>query len=533
MKTEKQSDFQNFIYETGDIMPYCMYLRKSRVDAELESLGDGNTLERHKTILLNFCKKSNIEISHIYREIVSGESIESRPEMQKLLKDVETGKWDGIVVTDIDRLARGDTVDQGIIIRALKLRNTKIITPHKTYDPSCDIDEEYLDFNLFFSRREYKTITRRIQRGRLQSAKEGKFLGSQPPYGYDKVKIQNGKGYTLAVNESEAETVLLIYDMYLGGSGMSVIAKALDEKGIKPRRNEKWSKSSIGDILKNPVYTGKIRWAYRKEEKEYRDGETVKKRVTADDCIFSDGLHQGIVPAEIFDAVQKIRNRTSQKKVKADASLKNPLSGIVFCGKCSSPMTRLGENSRTKYAALRCSNRYCDNISAPLFLVEREILSNITLWIKAMTVQCETAMKKSCGSVSEKSLRELEAEKEKTSAQLSRAFDLLEQGIYTPEIFQSRKNTLDKKSEELQDKISVLLHQLREQKSLSEFADSVLPKMRELLEAYENLPDAQSKNSVLRSLLIKATYLKTEKNKKGTGLNKNFTVEIFPKAPLQ
>mgnify|MGYP000193505958 CR=1 FL=1 len=60
--------------------------------------------------------------------------------------------------------------------------DTKIITPTKTYDPDNEFDEEYFEFGLFMSRREYKTIKRRLNAGRISSVKEGKYCGSRPPY---------------------------------------------------------------------------------------------------------------------------------------------------------------------------------------------------------------------------------------------------------------------------------------------------------------------------------------------------------------
>ena len=185
---------------------YAAYLRKSRADLEAEAHGEGETLIRHEHILMELAQKMNLSVTAIYREVVSGDTIDARPEIQKLLAEVEQGIYAGVLVVDIDRLARGDTVDQGIIARTFKLSNTKIITPKKIYDPNSEYDEEYFEFELFMARREYKIIARRIQRGRIASVKDGKFIGSTPPYGYDKVKIKNGKGYTLEPND-EADVV--------------------------------------------------------------------------------------------------------------------------------------------------------------------------------------------------------------------------------------------------------------------------------------------------------------------------------------
>ena len=143
-------------------MAYCIYLRKSRADAEAEMAGEGETLARHEKTLLALAKKMKLSITKIYKEILSGETIAGRPVMQQLLQDVESGIWEGVLVMEVERLGRGDTMDQGIILNAFKYSQTKIITPVKTYDPNNEFDEEYFEFSQFMSRREYKTILRRM-----------------------------------------------------------------------------------------------------------------------------------------------------------------------------------------------------------------------------------------------------------------------------------------------------------------------------------------------------------------------------------
>ena len=82
------------------------------------------------------------------------------------------------------------------------------------YDPDNEFDEEYFEFGLFMSRREYKTINRRLQRGRELSVSEGKFVGNIAPFGYDRVKLKDAKGYTLSINQNEAPIVKEIFRLY-------------------------------------------------------------------------------------------------------------------------------------------------------------------------------------------------------------------------------------------------------------------------------------------------------------------------------
>lgn len=152
-------------------MAYCMYLRKSRKDEEAELRGEGETLKRHELILSELAKAKEIHVSQIYRELVSGDTIGSRPVMQRLLSDIESNVWDGVLVMEVERLARGDTIDQGLVAQAFKYSGTKIITPIKTYDPSSEFDEEYFEFGLFMSRREYKTDKQAAPDGQIERDK--------------------------------------------------------------------------------------------------------------------------------------------------------------------------------------------------------------------------------------------------------------------------------------------------------------------------------------------------------------------------
>lgn len=128
----------------------CIYLRKSRADEELEkTLGEGETLSKHRKALLKFAKEKKLNIVEIKEEIVSGDSLFHRPKMLELLKEVENKQYAGVLVMDIDRLGRGGMKDQGIILDAFKESDTKIITPVKTYDLNNELDEEMTEFKTF------------------------------------------------------------------------------------------------------------------------------------------------------------------------------------------------------------------------------------------------------------------------------------------------------------------------------------------------------------------------------------------------
>lgn len=487
------------------------------------------TLARHESLLLDTARKLKLPVTKIYKEIVSGETIAARPVVQQLIDEVERGIWAGVLVVEIERLARGDTIDQGIIAKAFKNHNTKIITPMKTYDPSNEFDEEYFEFGLFMSRREYKTINRRIQRGRIASAKEGKFISSTPPFGYDKIKSPDGKGFTLHPN-ADADTVKYIYRSYADGSGMTVIANSLDRMQIKTRTGRNWSKSTINDILKNPVYIGKIRWSYKKET---TDGANSKRRFKSDDYILVDGLHEPIVDSEMFSKVQENMKTNRMHPVKQDLMLKNPLTGLMHCKKCGAVMTRLGANAHTPYDAVKCSNRYCDNVSAPMFLVEKKLVETLQEWLNRYIIEIKETDNKPYDKPLSVSLNQVKSELEKVEKQIENTFDLLEQGIYTPEIFTQRNQTLLKRKFELSEAEAKINSEIEQEREFQAATDIIIPRIENIIKVYDTLSDAKEKNVLLKQVLIRIDYIKLSPNRKGQLYNDNFDIFIYPKVANQ
>jgi DNA invertase Pin-like site-specific DNA recombinase len=432
--------------------------------------------------------------------------------MQNLLNDVESGMWEGVLVVEVERLARGDTMDQGLVSQTFKISGTKIITPVKIYDPNNEFDEEYFEFNLFMARREYKMINRRIQRGRVQSASEGLYLGSVPPYGYDKVKIQNGRGYTLAPNPGEAEVIRLIYNLYVEGvGGAATISRILDTKGFKPRSNESWSNASIKDILKNPVYAGDIRWGN----------------------VFAKGVHPPIVDRATYEKAQHIMKNNYRPPTKLNYELQNPLAGIVYCKKCGALMTRLGENTRNQYATLKCPNKYCNNVSAPIFLVEDEILNSLRNWLDVYKIDLDEGnLNPALNAMNNKQkiIAGLKNELKKVASQIAKTYELLEQEVYSVDVFLERNQSLKEKQEDLLSKIAASESEIEEQQQSSFIT---VNQAEALLNSYSTSDTASDRNQILKLLVSRVTYIKNAPNRRGQLEHRNFEIEVFPILPTK
>ena len=190
-----------------------VYLRKSRME---EGLATDEVLAKHQKTLYDYAAAHGIHILAEYPEVVSGESLYARPQMLRLLQDVEDGKYDAVLCMDLDRLSRGRMKDQGIILDAFRESGTLIITPEKIYNLADEIDEEYAELKTFISRREYKIITKRLRRGLQMSIQDGCYVANAP-YGYRKTVVDRKP--TLEIYEPEAKFVRMMFELYAKGYG--------------------------------------------------------------------------------------------------------------------------------------------------------------------------------------------------------------------------------------------------------------------------------------------------------------------------
>lgn len=506
---------------------YCVYLRKSRADRD-HYAQDTDVLARHEHILMELAKKLNITITKIFREVVSGDTIAARPEVQQLLSEVEDGLWDGVLVVEVERLARGDTIDQGIISRSFSYSHTLIITPSKIYDPDDEFDSEYFEFGLFMSRREYKTINRRLNRGREQSAKEGKFIGNKAPYGYERVKLCGEKGFTLSPIPDQANVVRMIFNWYVNECGVSIIVRRLNDMHIPSANGGDWTYSTVQGILENPVYIGMIRRKFRPAVKTVKDGSVSVCRPRAKDVQLYPGRHPAIIEKELFDAAQKKRGMNFTHPVPASYLTRNPLSGLVVCAQCGRKMVR-----RPYYDgrgdSLICYQSSCHQISSPLYVVEREIIKGLRS-IMNDQINNNVIVYEDTGSLEAKEqiLRNTKKELAGLQDQKTRVYDLLEQGIYTTEVFLERSASIAEKITAAEETVERLEKEIQEEHTRQENRKQFIPRCEHLLSHYDEL-DVEEKNACLKELLEKVEYNKTERNRRGEGDKANFTLHLFPR----
>lgn len=512
---------------------YIKYLRKSRKDEEAEQHGSGETLAKHDLILTNLYRSMGIQDEQVitFREIVSGDSIASRPVIQEVLQLVEQGGIAGVLVTEVERLARGNTSDQGIIANTFQYSNTQIITPLKIYDPNNEYDQEYFEFGLFMSRREYKTINRRLQNGRNMSASQGKFPSSRPPYGYKRKKIENDKGWTLEIVEDQADVVKSVFDMYAyKNMTPASICKYLDSLNIKPLKSSTWSESSIRDMLSNPIYIGKIRWKGRKVVKVMKNGKIVtsQPKNKGNDVILVDGLHPAIIDENTFNLVQQKKKDNNTAPIPGMYNIQNPLAGLVRCAKCKRMMFRISDT------VMSCTNTRCDNISSKLDIVEKKLIEGLKVWLSEYeeeinSIDISPTSNSNIIKMKKEQITDTENKINECNSKLEKIYDFLEKGIYSIDIFTERRDKILAEQKELTVKLQTLYSETENLERIENSKVDLIPRVKNVLESYSECSSAKEKNDLLKTVIEKVEYLKTQKCYSKNSNPENFELLIYPK----
>ncbi len=419
---------------------YCIYLRKSRADLEAEARGEGETLAVHRKRLIELAERRGLPIGEIYAEVLSGDTIADRPEMQRLLRDLERGRWEGVLCNDIDRLGRGDGSDQARILKTFKFTGARIITPYKDYDPrASESDEEHLEFEQQFARFEYRHIKRRMWAGRVASAQAGYWQSPKAPFGYRRVRVDNSRRCTLEPDPAEAEAVRMVYDLYgAGDAGKQIIANRLNDMGFRTLSGRLFDMSAVGTMLRNPVYLGKVRWNYRRQQSAIVDGVEVKSRPRSDECMICDGLHPALITQAQWDAVQTRLAGHPEVRCHRGSDLRNPLAGLLVCGECGRAMVMTPLYHRRASTAYRCVTHGCPTSGIDASYVLGTVKSVLERWATLGDRPEDAA---GLTDVLPSTAQQLDAARTTLNAlesQQERLQDLLETGVYDTQTYLQR-----------------------------------------------------------------------------------------------
>jgi hypothetical protein len=261
------------------------------------------------------------------------------------------------VVYKIDRLTRSPK-DFYQLIEFFEKYKVDFISITERLDTSTPAGRLLRNIMLTFVQFERELASERTKDKMLERAKKGMWNGGIVPYGYKK---ENKK---LVINSKEAEIVKLIYEIYTTTGSLFQVYEKLKQKKIKDRQGKIFSKGAIYYILRNIVYTGKLKYG----------GDIYQ------------GIHKPIISEDLFNLAQQIH----KEKIRKLRVYKDYLfGGLVVCKECGSKMTPCFANKRKdnklkRYYYYRCTSTFkrdwnaCSTRQVNAHRLENYVLENLS-----------------------------------------------------------------------------------------------------------------------------------------------------------
>lgn len=293
----------------------ALYIRVSTQEQAQEGYSIGAQTER----LEAYCKSRDWTVANIYTDPGFSGAKTERPALQRMIRDIESGAIDIVVVYKLDRLSRSQKDTLYLIEDVFLKNNTSFVSINENFDTSTAFGRAMIGILSVFAQLEREQIKERTLMGRIERAKDGYFHGGGfDPIGYDYVD-----GH-LVINEYEAMQVRKVFEMFVAGQSINYI-----HNYMKKRYTTKYSNwgahSAVRSVLSTPLYIGKI---------SYHD-------------TLYEGRHESIIDEDTYNQAQEIL----EKRAAVACYNKNPfqssnlLTGLLKCECCGARLFAKGNYS--------------------------------------------------------------------------------------------------------------------------------------------------------------------------------------------
>lgn len=270
-----------------------------RVSTE-EQAKEGYSISAQKQKLIAFCVSQGWEVSSVYvDEGISAKDM-NRPQLQQMIKDIQDRLIDCVLVYRLDRLTRS-VLDLYTLLQTFDKYDCKFKSATEVFETTTAIGRMFITIVAAMAQWERENMGERIALGYAEKVRQGKYALNFRPIGYD-LDLKTGK---LTINEDEAQTIRLIFDLYENGYGANRVCKFLNESGIKTKAGNKWNDKPLIQIIKNPLYKGSVRW----------------------NNVVYESTHEAIIEPKRFDLIQEILVK------RRNAEPRSATSDYIFSGK--------------------------------------------------------------------------------------------------------------------------------------------------------------------------------------------------------
>lgn len=336
----------------------AVYSRKSKYTGKGESIG--NQVELCKEYVRVHYGEAALENIAIFEdEGFSGGNL-NRPDFKKMMDAAKKHKFKAIIVYRLDRISRNISDFAGLI-EELSCLDIAFVSIKEQFDTGTPMGRAMMYIASVFSQLERETIAERIRDNMHELAKTGRWLGGTTPTGYASEAVKSitidgkaKKACKLKLIPEEADTIRMIYDLYMEHDSLTITEAELMKCGMKTKNDKYFTRFSIKAILQNPVYMIADQDAYEyfvevnsdlfsnKEEFDgihgimaYNRTNQGKGKTTEflppSDWIVSVGGHQGIIPGKVWVSIQESLERNKSKAFRKPRSNEALLTGLLYC----------------------------------------------------------------------------------------------------------------------------------------------------------------------------------------------------------
>ena len=303
---------------------------------------DGYSLDAQKGRMKAYADFNKYQIVGEYEDAgKSGKSIEGRASFCRMMEDIKSGK-DGVAYVLVFKLSRfgRNTADVLSTLQVMQDFGVNLICVEDGIDSSKDAGKLMISVLSAVAEIERENIRVQTMEGRIQKAREGRWNGGFAPYGY---RLVDG---VLQINEDEAPAIRTIFEQYVNtDTGANGLSKYLETHGFQKLARQNgtsplFSATLIRAILKNPVYCGKIAFGRRKLEKIHGTRNEYHQ-VPQENYLLVDGLHEGIVSEELWNAAQVkllVQSKRYEPVNRSKTEQAHLLSALVKCPICGAGM---------------------------------------------------------------------------------------------------------------------------------------------------------------------------------------------------
>lgn len=442
---------------------------------------DNTSIEKQKAEIKRYCEQNNLTLVKIYDEGArSGENMKDRPVFKEMYHHAfdNKEKIDYVVVFKADRISR-DNLDALYIFKKMTQADKHLISIADNVDTRDPQAKLLYHIMALVAELEKDLISFRTTTGMEKNAEDGKFNGGKI-YGY------HSENKELKLVHEEAKVVQYIFEKYTYDQwGYRKIASNLNDQGIKTKNDKHWTITAIKTILNNRIYNGMTKW-----KGQYKKGKHVK-----------------IIDDELWHQTQKMLKLRSSEPIKVHPG-NYPLSGLMKCPQCGSPMVQ--GNSSPKYKYYQCSKNksggksVCSSNLVKKEYAEEFVYTHLFATIKTLDIATpvfsttNSSLKSEVEPLDEK-LKSMKKELKDITLEKKDLILMKRKGTINPLTFEQEMADTQKEEEQLMQFVKVLERQI-EQRKKPNLNESILITF-EKFELFFHMMSDEDKKTVLHSFL--------------------------------